>query len=314
MEDRDRPRARARRQPGRSHRGGRHQARGAARRPPCRNRANGSQRFRREPELGALQPGREDGRRDEPRQDGDSLGRRVGDTPRDAARPLELRAAAGLQSRRGDALHGESRRHRDRLGSHRRPQARAAVHVHARPEVLRTHDRLRRPPGEAQPRRPVDRGRPQGAGHRALGRARAHAGRGAPSRHGRRGQVARLLTGWANACGRRRHDTLTLWDVRSRSRLHGPLYAGNPSLVLAVGFSPDGATLATASSDLGLQLWDAATGDTLDDLGFGWNASDVAFSADGAMIASVRAAREARRSGTRPQARRSPRSTARRKP
>ncbi len=191
------------------------QARGAARRPPYRNRANGSRRSRREPELGALQPGRQDGRVDEPRQDGDSLGRRVGDTPRDAARPLELRAAAGLQPRRGDALHGESRRHRDRLGSHGRPQARAAVHVHARPDVL--HDRLRRPPGEAQPRRPVDRGRPQGAGHRALGRARAHAGRGAPTRYGRRGQVARLLTGWANACGRdRRPCSRSGMSVRDR--------------------------------------------------------------------------------------------------
>ena len=102
---------------------------------------------------------------------------------------------------------------------------------------------------------------------------------------------------------------LTLWDVGSRSRLHEPLYAGNPSLVLAVGFSPDGTTLATASSDLGLQLWDAATGESLDDPGFGGSASDVAFSADGAMIASVRT-RAARRSGMRPQARRSPRSTA----
>jgi WD40 repeat protein/tRNA A-37 threonylcarbamoyl transferase component Bud32 len=79
---------------------------------------------------------------------------------------------------------------------------------------------------------------------------------------------------------------LTLWDVASHSRRHEPLYAGRPSLLLAVGFSPDGATLATASSDLGLQRWDPATGDRLDVLGFG-GASDVAFSADGAMIASV---------------------------
>jgi WD40 repeat protein/tRNA A-37 threonylcarbamoyl transferase component Bud32 len=79
---------------------------------------------------------------------------------------------------------------------------------------------------------------------------------------------------------------LTLWDVGSRSRLHEPLYAGNPSWVLAVGFSPDGATLATASSDLGLRFWDVTTGDSLDDPGFGGSASDVAFSADGAMIAS----------------------------
>ena len=80
---------------------------------------------------------------------------------------------------------------------------------------------------------------------------------------------------------------LTIWDVGSRSRLH-ERYAGHPALVLAVGFSPDGATLATASSDLGLQLWDAATGDTLDHREFAGRASDVAFSADGAMIASIR--------------------------
>jgi WD40 repeat protein len=81
--------------------------------------------------------------------------------------------------------------------------------------------------------------------------------------------------------------SLTLWDVGSRSRLHEPLYAGTPSIVLAVGFSPDGATLATASSDPGLQFWDPATGDNLGALGFGGSASDVAFGADGAMIATV---------------------------
>ncbi len=80
--------------------------------------------------------------------------------------------------------------------------------------------------------------------------------------------------------------TLTLWDVGSRSRLHEPLYAGNPSWVLAVGFSPDGTTLATASSDLGLRFWDVTTGDSLDAPGFGESASDIAFSTDGAMIAS----------------------------
>ena len=80
-------------------------------------------------------------------------------------------------------------------------------------------------------------------------------------------------------------NMLTLWDVGSRSRLHDPLYAGNPSWVLAVGFSPDGSTLATASSDLGLRFWDVATGN-LQALGFRGGTSDVAFSADGAMIAS----------------------------
>ena len=80
---------------------------------------------------------------------------------------------------------------------------------------------------------------------------------------------------------------LTLWDVGSRSRRRDPLFAGNPSIVLAVGFSPDGTMLATASSNLGLRFWDAATGDDLGHSGFGRSASDVSFSADGAMIASV---------------------------
>jgi WD40 repeat protein len=80
---------------------------------------------------------------------------------------------------------------------------------------------------------------------------------------------------------------LTLWDVGSRSRLREPLDAGSPSIVLAVGFNPGGATLVTASSDLGLLLWNATTGDGLDTPGFGVSASDVAFSADGALIASV---------------------------
>jgi WD40 repeat protein len=77
---------------------------------------------------------------------------------------------------------------------------------------------------------------------------------------------------------------LTLWDVGSRSRLHGPVDAGEPAIVLAVGFSPDGKTVATASSNRGLQLWDAATGEKLDAIG-GRSASGVSFSADGAMVA-----------------------------
>ena len=109
----------ARAQPGRSHRGGRHRraesSSSTCAPEPCERRPAA----RREPELAAVQPGRRDRRVDEPRRDGDSLGRRVGDTPRDAARPLELRSAARLQPRRGDALHGESRRHGDRLGPRR---------------------------------------------------------------------------------------------------------------------------------------------------------------------------------------------------
>ena len=96
-----------------------------------------SGRPRVEPDLAAVQPRRQDGRVDEPRRNGDPLGRRCGDSPRDAARPLGLRPAAGLQPRREDALHGELTTGRRSPGtSSGRPAARTAVHVHARPRAL----------------------------------------------------------------------------------------------------------------------------------------------------------------------------------
>jgi WD40 repeat protein len=82
------------------------------------------------------------------------------------------------------------------------------------------------------------------------------------------------------------HGSLTLWDVGSRSRLHGPLAAGEGFLLVGVGFSPDGVTLATAS-EFGVTLWDVATGDSLGRIG-NVAAHDLAFSADGAMIAFAR--------------------------
>jgi WD40 repeat protein len=84
------------------------------------------------------------------------------------------------------------------------------------------------------------------------------------------------------------HGSLTLWDVGSRSRLHGPLSAGWGWLLVGVGFSRDGATLATAGEERGVRLWDAATGAGLGQLGTGLGASDLALSADGALIASTR--------------------------
>ena len=93
--------------------------------------------------------------------------------------------------------------------------------------------------------------------------------------------LAAVTKRYAHAVGYRAHD-------------HGsaePLDAGNPAIVLAVAFNPDGRTLVTASSNLGLKFWDAATGDRLDVPGFGGSASDrasdVAFSADGAMIGTA---------------------------
>ena len=54
------------------------------------------------------------------------------DTPRDVARPLGVRRAAGIQPRRRDALHREWRRDGDRMGRQRETSAWATVHVHAR--------------------------------------------------------------------------------------------------------------------------------------------------------------------------------------
>ena len=91
-----------------------------------------------EPDLAAVQPGRQDDRVDEPRRDGDRLGCRCADSPRDAAWALGLGLAAGLQPRREDALHGEHRRDRDRLGPEPGAAVRTSVHVHARPRALAT--------------------------------------------------------------------------------------------------------------------------------------------------------------------------------
>ena len=79
---------------------------------------------------------------------------------------------------------------------------------------------------------------------------------------------------------------LTLWDVGSRSRLHEPHLAGEGTLLPGVSFSPDGATLATASNS-GVLLWDVATEASLSVTG-SWDVSDLAFSADGKMIAFAR--------------------------
>jgi WD40 repeat protein/tRNA A-37 threonylcarbamoyl transferase component Bud32 len=86
--------------------------------------------------------------------------------------------------------------------------------------------------------------------------------------------------------------SLTLWDVRSRSRLQGPVDAAGGALRGGVSFGPDGATLAT-SGDFGVNLWDVATGASRGEIsyeaaiGYG-STNDLAFSADGAMIAFAR--------------------------
>ena len=76
---------------------------------------------------------------------------------------------------------------------------------------------------------------------------------------------------------------------RSRSLRHGPIFAPGGFLA-GVAFSADGTTLATAGS-AGVKLWDAATGARArQGSGYGSRRGDVAFSADGALVAfAVRA-------------------------
>ncbi len=217
--DRDGP-ACARAQPGRSHRGGRHRPRHPARRPALRGGRDGDRQPQRTTDLAAVQPGRRHPRVHEPRRDGDPLGRRVGDTTRDAPRPLEQRPATRLQPRRADPLHGEPRRNRDRLGHDGRGCSRTVVHVHARPRVV---DRRARGyeghPGEFSPD-----GRLIAVGLQDRGIALLDASELTPvgrSLLGTGGEVKSLAfspdgrTLAASAFG----GVVTLWDVGSRSRL-----------------------------------------------------------------------------------------------
>jgi len=74
----------------------------------------------------------------------------------------------------------------------------------------------------------------------------------------------------------------TIWDLASRSLSREPFYAGGS--YAGVGFSPDGTTLATTGSYVGVELWDVATGASLDRIA-GTSTGDVAFSADGVLVA-----------------------------
>ena len=62
---------------------------------------------------------------------------------------------------------------------------------------------------------------------------------------------------------------------------------GGSTLFVGVSFSPDGAKVATASGDLGVQVWGVASGAFRGRIGSSMDAHDLAFSGDGSTVASA---------------------------
>jgi curved DNA-binding protein CbpA/ribosomal protein L40E/DNA-binding beta-propeller fold protein YncE len=105
-----------------------------------------------------------------------------------------------------------------------------------------------------------------------------------------------LASGSATKKGKADVDEVTLWDVPSGMwqmtfEGHGGafimIWAEQSGSVRGLAFSPDGKTLATASEDWSIKLWDVTTGKMKRRLKHSKPVRAVAFSPDGKMVASA---------------------------
>src|SRR5262249_40630815 len=76
-------------------------------------------------------------------------------------------------------------------------------------------------------------------------------------------------------------ERIGFWDLTTGKELRS-FRTGKP-LIFAIAFSPDGKTLATTDLEMGIRLWDVATGKQLEH----WDGSmySVSFAADGKSLA-----------------------------
>ncbi|HUF09518.1 MAG TPA: hypothetical protein VMO47_09370, partial [Rhodothermales bacterium] len=88
--------------------------------------------------------------------------------------------------------------------------------------------------------------------------------------------------------------TVRLWDVTAMAPRVPPLL-GHSSQVQSIAFSPDGGTLASASFDRTVRLWDATTGQPRGTLPHPTLVMSVAFTTDSKAVVSVDSAGVVRR-------------------
>ncbi len=77
-------------------------------------------------------------------------------------------------------------------------------------------------------------------------------------------------------------NAILIWDINTVAQLFA--LRGHTDTVTAIAFSPDGSTLASASLDQSVRLWDMATGQQTARIDSESGATSLAFSPDGAVL------------------------------